>query len=70
MLGHVGDGNFHVTFLYDPEDEKEKELTFHLSDRIVKYVYNPLSQLYPLMIFELLLSSLANVYQQSLLFIF
>ncbi|XP_067938754.1 probable D-lactate dehydrogenase, mitochondrial [Watersipora subatra] len=36
VVGHVGDGNFHVTLLYDPADPKEKELSFKLADRMVR----------------------------------
>jgi D-lactate dehydrogenase (cytochrome) len=36
IVGHVGDGNFHVTFVTDPADRAENERAFELSDRIVK----------------------------------
>ena len=36
VLGHVGDGNYHVTLLYDEDDEKEKQLIHSLAERIVR----------------------------------
>ncbi|KAF6031617.1 LDHD [Bugula neritina] len=36
ILGHVGDGNYHVTFLYDTGSETETQLVGKLSERIVE----------------------------------
>ena len=36
VLGHVGDGNYHVTLLYDEDNEKEKQLIHSLAERIVR----------------------------------
>jgi len=36
VLGHVGDGNYHVTFLYDEQNEEEKQLIHKLSESIVR----------------------------------
>ncbi len=36
MVGHVGDGNFHVTFLLDPEDRGEIARADAVSDRMVR----------------------------------
>lgn len=38
IVGHVGDGNFHVILLVNPENEDETKRAHSLSDRIVKYV--------------------------------
>ncbi len=35
MVGHVGDGNFHVLFVFDPDKPEELEEAKALSDRIV-----------------------------------
>ncbi|HRO13409.1 FAD-linked oxidase C-terminal domain-containing protein [Amaricoccus sp.] len=36
IVGHVGDGNFHVTFLIDPNDPGEAERAEAVSDRMVR----------------------------------
>jgi len=36
MVGHVGDGNFHVCFLVDPDDADELRLVVELADRIAR----------------------------------
>ncbi|MGL4497258.1 MAG: FAD-binding oxidoreductase [Beijerinckiaceae bacterium] len=36
MVGHVGDGNFHMGFLIDPADEKEVALATRYNDTLVK----------------------------------
>ncbi len=36
IVGHVGDGNFHVLFLIDPDDPKEMETAQALNDRLVR----------------------------------
>ena len=36
MIGHVGDGNFHVMFLVDPEDEAEMSAAETLNARLVE----------------------------------
>lgn len=36
MLGHVGDGNFHVLFVIDPEDEEELQQAREAGRRIVE----------------------------------
>ena len=35
IVGHVGDGNFHVIFLLDPENEKEFEEAKRLNVRMI-----------------------------------
>jgi D-lactate dehydrogenase (cytochrome) len=35
LVGHVGDGNFHLTFLIDPDNPSELEEAEHLHDRLV-----------------------------------
>jgi len=35
MVGHVGDGNFHVTILYDPLKEGEYKIIRDFSDKLV-----------------------------------
>ena len=35
ILGHVGDGNFHVGYLIDPADPGEAEAAQRLNDRMV-----------------------------------
>src|SRR3990170_2351019 len=36
MVGHVGDGNFHVTFLVDPDDRAELRLAENVMERMVR----------------------------------
>lgn len=36
LLGHVGDGNFHLTIFYDPDEETQRSRAFELSDSLVK----------------------------------
>ena len=38
MLGHVGDGNFHTVFVFDPNDVKEKSKIIKVADQIAKWV--------------------------------
>jgi D-lactate dehydrogenase (cytochrome) len=35
LVGHAGDGNFHLVFVIDPEDEEELERAKQLNDRMV-----------------------------------
>ena len=35
IIGHVGDGNFHVTVLYDPEKKNDFEVIRKFSDKLV-----------------------------------
>jgi D-lactate dehydrogenase (cytochrome) len=35
IVGHVGDGNFHVLLLFDPDDATERTLARELNDRLV-----------------------------------
>lgn len=35
LVGHVGDGNFHLVFLFDPEDERETAEVERLNERLV-----------------------------------
>ena len=35
MVGHVGDGNFHVTVIYDPSKEGEYEIIRNFSDKLI-----------------------------------
>ncbi len=37
ILGHVGDGNYHVSFMVDPADEHEVQLAESVNDEIVAY---------------------------------
>lgn len=36
MVGHVGDGNFHLFILFDPENPEELEEARRINDRLVK----------------------------------
>ena len=36
ILGHVGDGNFHLSILVDPDDPEELERAKTLNDRLVR----------------------------------
>ncbi len=35
LVGHVGDGNFHLVFLFDPEDGRERAEVERLNERLV-----------------------------------
>ncbi len=35
LVGHVGDGNFHLVFLFDPDDERERAEVERLNERLV-----------------------------------
>ena len=35
IVGHVGDGNFHVIFLLDPDEPKEKLAAEHVNTRMI-----------------------------------
>lgn len=35
LVGHVGDGNFHLVFLFDPEDDRELAEVERLNERLV-----------------------------------
>lgn len=35
LVGHVGDGNFHLVYVIDPEDAQELAEASHLADRVV-----------------------------------
>lgn len=35
IAGHVGDGNFHVIFLFDPDDDKERADAERLNQRLI-----------------------------------
>ena len=36
IVGHVGDGNFHVTFPSDPNDTDEMQRIYEVNDRMIK----------------------------------
>ena len=35
LVGHVGDGNFHLLFLFNPDDERELAEVERLNERLV-----------------------------------
>ncbi len=35
LLGHVGDGNFHILFVFDPDDHDEVARIEHVNDRMI-----------------------------------
>ena len=35
MVGHVGDGNFHLVFLVDTDDEEQMQRASEVNDRMV-----------------------------------
>ena len=35
LVGHVGDGNFHLVFLFDPDDERERAEVERLNERLI-----------------------------------
>ncbi len=37
VVGHVGDGNFHVTYVVDPGEEDEMRAVGVLSERLVRH---------------------------------
>ncbi|QSO51621.1 FAD-binding protein [Alicyclobacillus curvatus] len=37
ILGHVGDGNYHVIFMVDPNDAEELRIADEMNDKIVQY---------------------------------
>ncbi len=36
MVGHVGDGNFHTTIMYDPSNKKDYDIIRNFSDKLIK----------------------------------
>ena len=36
MVGHVGDGNFHTTIMYDPMNNKDYDLIRNFSDKLIE----------------------------------
>ena len=36
LVGHVGDGNFHLVLLFDPDDPRETAIARHISQRLVE----------------------------------
>ena len=40
MVGHVGDGNFHVSIIYDPKDKKSYSVIRNFSNRLVEKALN------------------------------
>jgi FAD/FMN-containing dehydrogenase len=37
LVGHVGDGNFHLLVLFDPNDAEEKARAKDLTERVARY---------------------------------
>ena len=38
LVGHVGDGNFHLFIVLDPNNPEEKERAIELSHRVARWV--------------------------------
>lgn len=36
LVGHVGDGNFHLVLLYDPENEVEAKQAYHINSSLIE----------------------------------
>jgi D-lactate dehydrogenase (cytochrome) len=39
LVGHVGDGNFHLCVLFDPNDADEKGRAGELGERVARYKF-------------------------------
>ena len=44
IVGHAGDGNFHLCIIVDPNDSEEKERAIELSHKVSRYVLITCSQ--------------------------
>ncbi len=40
LVGHVGDGNFHLCVLFDPNDAEETARAKDLAERVARYNHN------------------------------